>query len=499
MNTNYIYLLQEREFIRTNENIFKIGMTTKDNYKRFNQYPKGSILLFQIICDDCKKNESKIIKLMKEKFILRKDIGNEYFEGDYKSMIDLIYKNITFGNDIDEFENYKMDVVDDEESIEKNNEYEIKTFEDWFVNCPIEKIIIYNKKQMLGFIKFPNEAWINLHKIEERNYSSDYFEFEELKLINFIKRYQPLFGILQNKNTKKIIGFDDWNKLNNEECNDYISIDKVTFNTEEILQDSLKKCYNKNYEIYELGYHEFIIKCESKIKEGYFDCYYNSKNNVIIPIDDFLINIENKIVVKTEFSNGQSINLEMLNNIKIVDDFLDLLITKDIKNQFKLLMYNLFVENEEKEIIFYDYNEWLLSEWLSNLHFNLFNKNYMAISCDYYLDNKKFKKDVKMYKPRFVEIYFRSDINISIEQQIKDMKKIGFKYIVVKVIDKTMDIYNINKCIEFICSREIGEYFSNYVNEKYDRNYLFNNVSLDSIFLCNNLLYSNFFGWCCSK
>ena len=45
MMTNYIYLLQEREFIKTKENVYKIGMTKKENHKRFNQYPKGSIFV----------------------------------------------------------------------------------------------------------------------------------------------------------------------------------------------------------------------------------------------------------------------------------------------------------------------------------------------------------------------------------------------------------------------------------------------------------------------
>ena len=59
METNYVYLLQEREFIKTNENIYKVGMTTKENHIRFNQYPKGSILLHQIICNDCSTIEKK--------------------------------------------------------------------------------------------------------------------------------------------------------------------------------------------------------------------------------------------------------------------------------------------------------------------------------------------------------------------------------------------------------------------------------------------------------
>ena len=45
MDTQYIYLLQEREFIKTKEPIYKIGKTKQVNNKRFGQYPKGSVLL----------------------------------------------------------------------------------------------------------------------------------------------------------------------------------------------------------------------------------------------------------------------------------------------------------------------------------------------------------------------------------------------------------------------------------------------------------------------
>jgi hypothetical protein len=99
MKTNYIYLLQEREFIKTNENIYKVGMTTKENHERFNQYPKGSILLFQMICNNCKNIENMVIKIFKDKFINRKDIGNEYFEGNYKHMMSIIYETISNESD----------------------------------------------------------------------------------------------------------------------------------------------------------------------------------------------------------------------------------------------------------------------------------------------------------------------------------------------------------------------------------------------------------------
>ena len=91
---SYIYLLQEREFVRLNENVFKIGMTNQAGYGRFNNYTKGSILLFHIICDDCRIVERELISQFRLLYKQRKDIGNEYFEGDYKSMIDVMYSYV---------------------------------------------------------------------------------------------------------------------------------------------------------------------------------------------------------------------------------------------------------------------------------------------------------------------------------------------------------------------------------------------------------------------
>ena len=118
ISINYIYLLQEREFTKTKENIYKVGMSQKENHKRFNQYPKGSILLFQMICNNCKNIEKCLIKIFKENFKLRNDIGNEYFEGDYKSMIDIIY--FTIKNEKEEYTNFKQTKQDNKE--ESDNE-----------------------------------------------------------------------------------------------------------------------------------------------------------------------------------------------------------------------------------------------------------------------------------------------------------------------------------------------------------------------------------------
>jgi hypothetical protein len=91
---NYIYLLQEREFLKTNENIYKIGKTKQENLKRLCNYPNGTQLIFQMICNDCDIIERRIIYTFTDKYLLQKDIGNEYFKGNYKDMIDDIYNII---------------------------------------------------------------------------------------------------------------------------------------------------------------------------------------------------------------------------------------------------------------------------------------------------------------------------------------------------------------------------------------------------------------------
>ena len=119
MMSQYIYLLQEREFIKTKEHVYKVGMTKKENHERFNQYPKGSVLLFQMICNNCNNMEKLVLKKFKETFKQRKDIGNEYFEGEYKVMIDIIYLTIK-----DELNIHEEIINDEEETINTKEEQE---------------------------------------------------------------------------------------------------------------------------------------------------------------------------------------------------------------------------------------------------------------------------------------------------------------------------------------------------------------------------------------
>lgn len=92
----FLYIIQEREFIRLNENIFKIGKTKQLNLRRFAAYPKNSNLLFYTICSDIDNIEKYIIRDFKQNFIHRIEFGNEYFEGEFiemrMNMINIIHK-----------------------------------------------------------------------------------------------------------------------------------------------------------------------------------------------------------------------------------------------------------------------------------------------------------------------------------------------------------------------------------------------------------------------
>jgi hypothetical protein len=87
MNLQYVYLIQEREFVQSGKPVFKIGKTKQPNFSRFKQYPKGSVMIHHSTCFNCDECENEIIKLFKTKFQQRTDIGTEYFEGDYKVML----------------------------------------------------------------------------------------------------------------------------------------------------------------------------------------------------------------------------------------------------------------------------------------------------------------------------------------------------------------------------------------------------------------------------
>jgi len=125
---DYIYLIQEREFIKSSEEIYKIGRTCQADFKRFDGYPKNSHLLLFIDVPDCKCIEKILINKYKKEFKHRKDIGNEYFEGDkwkmMKEIVDVVQNFKPTGLDAEKvkLEKEKLELIKEKERLDKERE-----------------------------------------------------------------------------------------------------------------------------------------------------------------------------------------------------------------------------------------------------------------------------------------------------------------------------------------------------------------------------------------
>ena len=89
MESEGIYLLREREFIRLNEDIYKIGRS-KHIKTRMNSYPKGSVIELMIGCSNSIQCEKDLLAIFRNKYIEHKEYGAEYFEGNKLDMINTI-------------------------------------------------------------------------------------------------------------------------------------------------------------------------------------------------------------------------------------------------------------------------------------------------------------------------------------------------------------------------------------------------------------------------
>lgn len=117
--TNYVYLLREREFIKTKEHVYKIGKTRQTPKKRLAGYPKGSEVLMFVEVKNCDTTEKLIIKTFISRFKCRRDIGTEYFEGDRDTIVD-VFNQCASGKIVDVhpkvepttiLENYKKNFI----------------------------------------------------------------------------------------------------------------------------------------------------------------------------------------------------------------------------------------------------------------------------------------------------------------------------------------------------------------------------------------------------
>jgi len=167
------YLIQEREFVISGENIYKQGKSEQENTKRPGQYPKGSKLHLYLNTPDCDLVEREILNLFKEKYIHRTDIGSEYFEGDVEEMMSDMIK--TRKKVIDEFENIK---AESEEISEKEIRLKELKKEEKILSLN-EKLLkteqkLNDKKTILQSIAAKEE--LRLHKMHNAKQSDDLFK-----------------------------------------------------------------------------------------------------------------------------------------------------------------------------------------------------------------------------------------------------------------------------------------------------------------------------------
>lgn len=85
-----IYIVHTREFIALEEDVYKIGRTKRDIINRLAGYPKGSVLKFCRTVTNCAKVEKEIKNVLKKKHKQREDLGQEWFEGNYDSIEEIV-------------------------------------------------------------------------------------------------------------------------------------------------------------------------------------------------------------------------------------------------------------------------------------------------------------------------------------------------------------------------------------------------------------------------
>jgi hypothetical protein len=85
---HFVYLIQEREFLKSGEPVYKIGKTTQPPNTRLAGYPKGSriVLYADVSFSGCHYMEKILIGEFDRLYIHRADIGRESYEGDLERM-----------------------------------------------------------------------------------------------------------------------------------------------------------------------------------------------------------------------------------------------------------------------------------------------------------------------------------------------------------------------------------------------------------------------------
>lgn len=456
--TEYIYLLQEREFIKLKENIYKIGKTKQENLKRISNYANGSILICQFKCKDCDKLEKKLITHFREKYELQKDIGNEYFKGNCNDMRDDIYNYIKASNEdiIEDREelHHEIDKYYISDEIDNEKTFLVDTFEKYMsVSDSIKKIIITDKKNQIGYILLKNgPIWHNIYK-----YSPDVDLREQECLLGWLQAHSKNI-ILQNRNCI-------YTKY------DY---DKIVLNLIKYHSSSSQKNMILPYGTY------LISLCGNQ--EKYI---LNTKTFEIIAYnpetDGILTGCHRTAYPLYNIKDIQEANTDLVNTAIsfIIDD-------EESFKKYCQLTYNVIVNQEEKEVVFIDNTGSFLTTWIRNALYTIHPNRDLCI------DISKDHKIPKKYNPETRLVIINN------ADYVPKLLQKGYKNIII--MKKT---WNENKFINFIkAKKEIILSESHYKeNENDSKEWWFHNLDRLSIeiFYSRRLLFNNYLKWCCNK
>jgi len=510
---SYIYLLQAREFINTKQNIYKLGKSRQENLGRFKQYPKGSKLIIQLECENCDINEKALIKIFKESFKQRTDIGTEYFEGNPDEMRKIIchYINNEIKNDVIHNENTnemeKTQIDDDnfdefnqkiKETFNKKQPYIIKKYEDYkkISTSTIQSIIITDKNKQKGYILFDDsQHW---HNIEEYNVD----QFRE-HLLGWLKHYSTDNFEKDNIMYYTKEKFDE--EYNNCMKNGLLlNDDTLSFNYapfyydyDNIIKDICKTCFNKEQKEYILKNYEYFISINNNYKKDYVlntktweITEYNPNIDKILTgynrtIDVFYININAFQDIDTIFVNDAILILLNGNN--------------ELYKKYKQICYNIFVEHQENVIIMdYTYDSFGVSYILDCIT-NLLDC-LVPVKSHIYISNgaRHGEKMPNKYNNNIRLVIIRYDNVYNINRQVAKLQQLGYKNIII------MKKHTINIPIEynnFIIENELKIKQLSEVHTTDNDCFLDNKCFLEDIpyevFNSKKLLLNNFLKWCC--
>ncbi len=318
-----IYILKRGDLISSN--VYKIGKTERTLYNRFNEYNyPGTYILDYIPVSQISFTERHILINLKNNnnIIKRCDLGNEYFEGDYTIIYDIV-----------------MTVC---------NEYKIINTLD------IKKLIEYCNNNHKPTLKFNDSAHININNnLNEINIINE-------ELNSFDKIEHDLFYNAINNNT------------------DYQIAEYYAYKNREYLFIN-----NNNVYYFNNGFWNIINDNYYTIKKHLSNEFYNIFYNELIRIKN-LLNTSNNNIIQNQYTKYikklNNICLKLKSNYNIKNIIKDILITcvKDNINFDSHIFYLNFLNGtlnlQTKEFIKHDPTHYITKQILLNYEPNKYSK-----------------------------------------------------------------------------------------------------------------------------